>query len=172
MPTIKALSLCLVLIGTLFLTVGLTHAEGNCPAGYYPIGASQGSAGPQGCAPMPGYNRQQQGVSSPTRWTSQWGAFATDDINGGVGVGVGSLSKRGAEKAAIADCESKGGTQCKVRVAYDNECAALVAGKSGYNVSANVTLEEAIKDGMKKCKAATTDCDVYFSSCSLPIRVQ
>lgn len=164
-----------LLLAILFLIVGAAHAEGNCPPGYYPTGAQQGQAGPQGCAPIPGYNNQQQTQQQeppPARWVSQWGAVATDAIKGSLGTATNLPSKNSAELVALADCQSKGGSQCKINVSYDNECVAMVVGDTGYNVNANITLDKAVQDGMKVCSAADTNCHVYYSACSLPVQIQ
>jgi len=165
-----------LLLAMLLLVVGAVHAEGNCPPGYYLIGAPQGQSGPQGCAPIPGYNNQQQtqqqAPPSP-RWISQWGAIATDATKGSLGTATNLPNRNEAEQVALADCQSKGGLQCKVNISYDNECAVLVVGATGYNVSANVTLDKAIQHAMKVCGAdGDKTCQVYYSACSPPVQIQ
>jgi hypothetical protein len=168
-----------LLFGLLMLLGGVVHAEGNCPPGYYPIGAPPGQGGPQGCAPIPGDNNNQQQAQPqppqppPPQWASQWGAIATDKVKGILGAVTGLSSKSEAQQAAMANCQAKGGSPCKFEIAYDNECAVLVVGDNGYNVSADVTLDKAVQFGMKICTdAKNTNCHVYYSACSLPVRVQ
>lgn len=165
-----------LMFGLLLLLGGFAHAEGNCPAGYYPIGAPQGQGGPQGCAPIPGDNSQQQVQSQalpPPQWASRWGAIATDKVKGILGAVTGLSSKNEAQQAALADCQAKGGSPCKLEIAYDNECAALVVGDNGYNVGADATLDKVIRLGMKICTGAkNANCHVYYSDCSLPVRIQ
>lgn len=49
------------------------RAEGNCPAGMYPIGGQ----GVLGCTPIP--QSTQAAPSQPSgHWVSQWGAIASD----------------------------------------------------------------------------------------------
>ena len=67
----------------------------------------------------------------------------------------------------------KGGAPCKLEIAYDNECAAMVVGNNGYNVGADATVDKAVQLGMKICTdAKNTNCHVYYSACSLPQRIQ
>ncbi len=165
-----------LLFGLFLLLNNIVHVEGSCPSGYHPIGAPQGQAGPQGCAPIPGYNNNQQEMRPqppPPKWISQWGAIATNKVKGILGAATGLSSKSQAKQVAMADCQAKGGSPCKFEIAYDNECAVLVVGDNGYNVSADVSLDKAIRFGMDICtEAKNTNCHVYYSACSLPVRIQ
>lgn len=164
-----------VLLGLLLLLGSAVHAEGNCPPGYYPIGTPQGQAGPQGCAPIPGHtNNQQQAHPQPLpQWASRWGAVATDGVDGSLGAITGAPSRSEAEKLAMADCQSKGGSRCKVDVSYRNGCAAMVVGNGGYNVESAAKVNQAVQLSMNICnKAGRTNCHVYYSACSLPVRIQ
>ena len=165
-----------LIFGLLLLLGGFAHAEGNCPPGYYPTGAPQGQGGPQSCAPMPGDDNQQQmqpQALPPPQWVSRWGAIATDKVKGILGAVTGLASKNEAQQAALADCQEKGGSPCKLEIAYDNECAALVVGDNGYNVGADATLEKVIQLGMNICTdAKNANCHVYYSDCSPPERIR
>jgi len=165
-----------LLIGLLLLAAGAVHAEGECPPGMFPTNPP-GTQGPVSCAPIPGYNNNQQQTQQqtppPPRWISQWGAIAVDARDGSLGTSTNMISKNEAEQAALAVCQSKGGLLCKVNLSYDNECAVLVVGATGYNVSANVTLDKAIQHAMKVCGAdGDKTCQVYYSACSLPVQIQ
>ncbi|WP_431635328.1 DUF4189 domain-containing protein [Dyella sp. KULCS107] len=164
-----------ILVFLLALTKA-TLAEGNCPPGYYPIGAPNGQAGPQGCAPIPGYSASPQGpapiTAPPPRWESRWLAVATDAPNGVLGTALDLPTRNAAESAAMQDCVNKGGTECEISLSLGNGCAALAAGKTGFNVRGGETEDEARTRAMKTCDAATTGCAVYFSACSPPVRVQ
>lgn len=73
----------------------------------------------------------------------------------------------------MADCQAKGGAPCKLEIAYDNECAALVVGNNGYNVGADTTLGKVTQATMKICTdAKNKNCHVYYTACSLPVQVQ
>jgi hypothetical protein len=160
-----------LIFGLLCLSLAV-HAEGNCPQGYYPIGAS-GQPGPQGCAPIPNYN-QNQGMpqASPIRWRSTWGAIATDAAAGSVASITGEATEEQAVDAAFADCRAKGGNNCKLQVSYANGCAALVLGDSVFNVNSAPTLNEAVKKGMDLCNPASKNCHAFLTACSLSERIQ
>lgn len=162
------------LLSGLLLMSTVIHAEGNCPPGYYPTGAPSGQGGPQSCAPIPEYNVEQQKAlpQRQPKWVEQWMAIATDAVKGSLGTATDMTNRSQAERVAIADCRSKGGTQCKIDVSYANGCAAMVAGDMGYNVHGGPSLEEATILAMKTCTAATSNCHIYYSACSLPKRVQ
>lgn len=166
----------LLLLCLLMLVAEFAHAEGNCPDGYYPIGASQGQQGPQGCAPIPDYNQQSVEQLPPIRWESKWesrwGAIATDATKGSLGTATNLPGKQEAERAALSNCASNGGIQCKLQLSYDNECAAMVLGDKVFNVTADATVDKAIKAGLNSCIAANDHtCRVYYSACSLPVRI-
>jgi hypothetical protein len=167
-----------LLFGLLLLVAGFVHAEGECPPGMFPTNPP-GAQGPVGCAPIPGYNNNQQQKQfrpPPPQWESRWGAIATDFAHHSAGAGAGSavdkLSKSEAELAAVAECQSNGGSNCKIEVAYDNECAAMVVGDEIHSATADTTIEKAIQSSMKTCRGADINCHVYYSACSLPIRIQ
>ena len=147
------------------------QAEGRCPPGYYPWD----TPGVSSCIPIPGYNQQQQQPNPPRplgHWESRWGAIATDESNGVVGSSTGMLKEQQARDAAIADCKSKGGANCKFAVSYANGCGAMVVGDKRFNVDRAATEQEAIQLSMKACTADDTNCHVYFTSCSQAVLVR
>lgn len=165
----------LLVFTLLLLLSGLARAEGNCPEGYYPIGGGSPGA-PQGCAPIPGAdgNQGQQGQQSQPspQWAAQSGAIATDPKKGVLGTAVNMESKAFAERAALAECKSKGGTACQLDVTYTNGCAAMVAGDAAYKASSASTMDEAVDAATKICTGMSTGCHVYYSACSLPRKVR
>lgn len=164
----------LLIIGLLLLGSGVIHAEGECPPGMFPTNPP-GTQGPVGCAPIPGYNENQQQNQQPPPqiWESRWGAIATDEPKGILGAAAGLPTKIDAQRAAMIDCQAKGGAPCKLEIAYDNECAALVAGSKDYSINTGPTADAANQLAMKTCSSGgDTACHVYYSSCSLPVRVQ
>jgi hypothetical protein len=166
----------LLLFGLLLLLGGGVHAEGNCPPGYYPIGAPQGQGGPQGCAPIPGDDNNQQQAQPqppPPKWASRWGAIATYEPNGSLGTAANMPSQNSAEQAALADCQAKHGATCRVQLSYRNQCAVMVVSDKGYNVNSAATSDQAAQNGMQTCnKSGDPNCHIYYSACSLPVRVQ
>lgn len=166
---------CWLLLGLLLLLNSVVHAENGCPPGMIPANGTDINS----CVPIPPgyYQNQQQQQPQPSRpppqWATRWGAIATDSVKGVLGAVTGLSSKSEAQQAAMADCLAKGGSPCKLEVAYDNECAAMVVGDDVYNVGADTTLEKAVQYGMKLCTGANhTNCHVYYSACSLPVQIQ
>lgn len=165
----RHLLLSFLLAVTEFLWGGLVHAEGGCPPGSFPIGGRSVAA----CAPIPGYGNQQAPQLPVPQWERRWGAIATDAPKGVIGVTVDKQSKREASEAAIGDCQQQGGVNCKIDVAYDNQCAVLIVGAKGYNTPNAPTVEEATELGMKTCReAGSTNCRVLYSACSRPVRTR
>lgn len=166
----KSLTLFFLLSGVLIFHIS-AHAEGNCPLGYYSVGGQ----GVQGCAPIPDYDQQEPSqalVAPPPKWKSRWGAIAIDGTAGSVGMVTNLQSRRRAEQSALADCQAKGGKNCKLEVSYANGCAAVVAGDHRHNSTDGATLEEAIQRGMKICVADDTNCRAIFTSCSPAAQIE
>ncbi len=173
------------LVGLLFFVL-LTplgdgaHADGNCPDGYYPIGAPEGESGPAGCAPVPNYNGQDTNTrsrSAPPEYFPQqtfgfqpgaWGAVALDAANGKIGAAT-LLSESAAEQAAIGECREKGGASCTIQITYHDACIALAEGDSLMLTGrTDVSLEAARRSAMNECAKSSTNCHVPYSDCSLP----
>lgn len=157
-----------------FLIAFGAHAEGGCPAGYYPIGAQQGQQGPQGCAPIPNYDKQQTRDQLPhVRWQKKWGAIARDSSTGLLGAAEDQPSEQQARDAAGADCHNKTGTACEVISSYGNTCAALVSGNSGYAIALDNLEDGAAQKATSMCvDGGARGCHVQYSGCSLPLRIQ
>lgn len=115
----------------------------------------------------------QQPVAPPIRWADRWGAIAVAKKNPVVGVAANAASKHDAHRAALNDCQVRGGLGCKVQIEYTNQCSVLVVAGSQYNAARAATIEEATSIGMKICQEGNIqECRVYYSGCSLPVRVQ
>jgi hypothetical protein len=159
----KLLFLATLLLGWCTLAYAQTPT-GDC----VPI---QGQ-GWQGCAPTGANQQPQQPMSPSARWADRWGALATDDIAGILGVSINMLSKRTAEDVALKDCQAKGGSKCEALGAYHNQCVAMVSGHNGYDVAVGPTIEKAVEESTQSCSSKSADCHVYYSACSYPVRVQ
>ena len=110
------------------------------------------------------------------RWATRWGAIAiaSKSTSGGstvVGAATSKASKAKAQKAAIAECRSKGGAKCSIKLAYYNQCAVIVWGDAGYNLVNEVSLDKATSAAMQSCKKLDKNCQVYYAACSLPERL-
>lgn len=108
---------------------------------------------------------------APARYLNRWGAIATGK-NATLGSAVDMESERDAKRVALKACQEKGGVECKLEIAYRNQCATLVTGDSVFNTSSAPTAEEAAEMGIAKCREADVNCRVYYSECSLPVRAQ
>jgi hypothetical protein len=159
----------LLFIGFLLLG-GVAHAEGGCPPGMIPYRGTDLSS----CGPVPPryYNNQQQQQPLPPQWAARWGAIATNSAHGSAGAGFNQPNREAAEQAALAECQSNGGSACKVEISYGNACVAMAAGDTGHNAKAGPTIENASQAAMKVCSDADTNCRVAYTSCSLPVRIQ
>lgn len=162
----------LLFLGLLSLTGNEAIAQTACPPGMTPYGV--GVCGYDNSQQQRSPTQQQpQPPRPPQQWASRWGAIATYEPNGSLGAATNMASKDEAEQSALADCQSKHGSTCKLEVAYSNGCGVLVGSNTGYVVTTNATLDGAIQAGMKTCAdSGYIDCRVYYSACSLPIPTQ
>ncbi|QWP75105.1 DUF4189 domain-containing protein [Lysobacter sp. K5869] len=165
-------SLALVVAG--LVVGGNVSAEQGCGDGYVPTTTPAGVQ----CMPIPGLYRETPGSDSPPpappiRWASRWGAIAMDNASGKTAI-VGSMSsQKKAEKAAVAQCKSKGGGDCQVKISYANQCGVLAWGNNRMVTANGTSLEEASEKGLNQCRQeAGTECEIFFSDCSLPVRIQ
>ena len=105
------------------------------------------------------------------RWADRWGAIAMDD-QGNAGIVTDMVSKREAQHSAIAECKNRGGGNCEIKDSFFNQCAAVIADPVG-TITANAPIvEEAVEMGLKRCRDnGGRNCRVYYSGCSLPVRL-
>ncbi|WP_083966261.1 DUF4189 domain-containing protein [Dyella thiooxydans] len=162
-----------VLMGVLLLIASNVHAEGGCPPGMIPASGTNINS----CIPIPqGYYQNKKSNSAqtpPERWIDRWGAIATYEPNGSLGIAENMPSQESAEQLALEDCRSKHGSTCEVQLFYRNQCAAMIVSNGGYNVTPAKTIDAAERKGMDICKkAGDSNCHVYYSACSLPQRIQ
>ena len=158
----------LLLVGAGLLWSGVAHAQAACPPGQILYGSGNGL---NMCGPD---NRQQSAPQPPAQqWERRWGAIATSVPDGVLGVSTDLSSKREASRVAVQDCQSKGGLNCKIETTYDNQCAAVIVGDGAYNAPIAATADKAVEIGMKICRdGGLANCHVYYSACSLPVRVR
>lgn len=161
-------------IGLLLLSLGLVasgiaRAEQGCSDGFYPGGSQPGG---QVCVPIPGYGTSGGGNEQPgERWQNRWGAVAMAP-DGKAGAANDAPSKRQAEKIALGHCKSKGGTNCVVEISYRNSCGAVAWGSGKMSAARAGTVTEASNMALQSCSEASSECEIYYSGCSLPERVQ
>jgi hypothetical protein len=150
-------------------------AEGGCPPGQYPVGGQ----GVQGCAPIPGAGGASQAAAArPTgKWETRWGAIAEDAGNLSTGASVSRKSRKDAINAAVGECVRQGGKDCKLRIAYHNQCVAFAdptmeAKKKGDWTSVAAAAETeamARSQALSRCEGLRNgqDCDLVYSACSM-----
>jgi hypothetical protein len=109
--------------------------------------------------------------SNPVAWESRWGAIAIG--GGGWGAVTDMRSEKQAKKAAIKHCKETAqgnGSKCKAFSYYD-QCAVIAWGETGYIVQSAVDLPTASSVGMQKCSSKHADCQIFYSACSYPKRM-
>lgn len=140
---------------------------GGCPPGMHLEGFS--------CV----YDRQPAAAANSAppahQWATRWGAIAIGSTasGGGFGVSTKMKSKRKAEAAAIKQCKSTGGgATCKAAFAYYDQCAVVAWGTKSFTIQGAESIEIASGLAIRDCSAKTEDCQVFYSGCSFPERVQ
>ena len=160
------------LIRHLWLLLGVLlsfAAHAQCPPGSYLVSNPTNTY----CLPDPNYRAPQQAPQPVAQWERRWGAVAIDSPKAVMGVAVDKRSKREASITAVSDCERQGGANCEIEAAYDNQCVAVITSNDSHNTPIARTVDQAVATGMKTCRdAGRTNCHVYYSACSLPVRVQ
>ena len=117
--------------------------------------------------------QEQAQQAPPAHWETRWGAIATDGPGGHLGTAVNMTSKEQAEQASLTECQTKGGTQCKIEISYYNQCAAMVVGDTEHSTARATTIGQAVQLGIKTCNnAGDTNCRAYYTGCSQPVRIQ
>lgn len=155
-----------LIVPLLIAAATVTHAEGGCPQGEYP----QSGNGWRTCVPIPG--AQSNARATPkVHWVDRYNAIASDLPMGILGTSVDQVSNGAAVTAAISDCEAKGGKQCRLDLAVRNGCIAMVVGDERRIVDMGDTQDDAEKIALRKCGKEDTNCVVYYSACSPPIRM-
>jgi hypothetical protein len=148
-------------------------AEEGCPDGYIPV--FQGGTQNRTC--VVDYNlpywqeHSQEPAHPPERWEDRWGAIA-DNGRGVMGVATNATNKETAERMAINDCANRGGGACETGLTYRSQCAAVAASTKRSYLQGAAYEEDAKRMAMERCTATGEKCWVYYSGCSLPVRVQ
>lgn len=135
-------------------------AEGGCPPGQYP----QQGQGWQTCVPIPGAGQSNAPSVVPGYWTDSWGALATYEPLGVIGVAAGLGNKEDAEQEALADCKRQGGKSCRVDATYENSCVALAGSHTGYSIGGDADLDVAKKKALEKCRSRATKTAISLIS--------
>ena len=107
------------------------------------------------------------------RWEERWGAIVMDAASGMTGIGGSQPTEEAAIQTATAMCQRKGRQKLPRRHHLFQSMRRPRLG-SNHAVSARGrTLEIASKYAIDACEKTTgKKCEVFFSDCSLPVRVQ
>ncbi|WP_082578549.1 DUF4189 domain-containing protein [Lysobacter sp. Root690] len=157
----------------LLLPLGIAQAKQGCPDGLYPGGAAPG----QICIPKPGYGvggNIPAAAASEAAWKLTWGAVALSST-GEIGAITGQPSESKAKREALARCAGYGGNDCKLNLAYKNQCVVVVwpsvPGASAFSQSA-ASIEEASDVALPACAAKSgAPCKIAYSACTEPVLV-
>lgn len=141
-----------------------TGPQGSCPSGYFEIEG----VGWKSCAPLPNQTNSPPPVGP--KWQTRWGAVASGGSY--FGVAENMSSKRKAEKAALEDCRRKRGDKCNVDFSFYNQCGALAWGDVGNAYGTAPDIASARSLAMNMCNKRTVNCNIYYASCSYPVRVR
>lgn len=148
---------------------GTAHAQ-SCRMG---SGPDFGDGIPY-CSEAPSTDYEPPQAEQP-RWSSRWGAIAIDPqaMEGGAGVASGMKSRASAEALAIKHChDTGGGKTCRIEVSYDNQCAVIAWGDDAYATANAGTIDEASRLGLEECGKGTSNCRIFYSDCSYPVRLR
>ena len=159
----------ILLVLSLLSAGNFAFAENGCPDGMTPF--QNGNDPVPKCYPIQG--GQNAAPAQPQgRWLTRWGAIAADTVNGFF-AGVNNFpNKRRAEKAALAQCKANGGTTCKVKFSYYNQCGVIAWGDSAFSPQSAENVQVASGWALEKCKGLTANCKIVYADCSLPVWVE
>lgn len=163
-----------LLLGLLLLTGGKVNAQTACPPGMTPYGTGVCGYDNSQQQEPPAPQQEPLRQSPPQQWEDRWGAIATYEPGGVLGAATDMQSESEAKQSAMADCQAKGGgSNCELQISYRNGCAVLLVGDKFFNAASAESVEKATQSGMKVCTAnGNTNCHIYYTACSLPIRIQ
>ena len=102
-------------------------------------------------------------------WENRFGAIAVDYEQGKSGIAESKKSARIARNEALKSCGTK---NCKIVARIRNGCLAVAYGGGGVTYGGGESLEVAVAEGMRKCQADGSKCEIQYSGCSLPVRVR
>lgn len=162
------------LLAAFILLFYASHAAAQCAPGIP-------SAGNPGCIPpnqpnSPYYNANDAAVAAPEpdwQWSDRWGAIAIDEGTAAAGTVEGQTSKSAATSEVLRQCESLGGTNCKVIMVFVNQCGAASQSQIDGRVFtvSRKTKQESEDSAIANC-GGRNSCKIVYSQCSPPVRVR
>lgn len=152
------------------------HAENGCPIGLQPMKVPVESQ--SDCAAIPGYwdsAPPKQQVEPEPEWASRWGAISVGRSVSGTGMGASTnmKSEQDAKDAALRQCfDNNGGELCRSKIfSYQDQCVAMAWGNAYFAIWSAATIKIAAETAMRNCSKKTEDCQIYYSDCSYPVRI-
>jgi len=142
-----AFLLCLLMAGLLPFSA---LAEGNCPAGMYPIGGQ----GVQGCAPIP-----VSSTGSPYNNRPNWAQTVRGvamDARGDTFISNSMRSRGKAKRASMKECKEFGKGECTLVTLFQAQCVAVAhagLGTETTTVVAAMSEQGAVIVAMQQCSA-------------------
>ena len=170
---LRYLSVLALLFSAAVQAVQAVQAEQGCPGRNEPAAAAPA----QICIPVPGSgvggNIPAAAASKAARKLT-WGAVALSST-GEIGAITGQPSESKAKREALARCAGYGGKDCKLNLAYKNQCVVVVwpsvVGASAFSQSA-ASVEEASDMALPACAAKSgAQCKIAYSACTEPVLV-
>ena len=122
-----------------------------------------------------------QFIVRQSHWLLTWGAIAMDSSTGDVGVSVGKSSKRDARSEAISHCRNYGAPNCKLELAYQNQCAVVAWASEDEKAiggaaitQSGPSVEAASQLALSACSKLRGggECKIIYSDCTKPVLVQ
>jgi hypothetical protein len=150
------------------LSYGNASAEYGCPAGMVPDAPAAAGAAASIRSCRPNNSPQHQ---API-WSTRWGAIALD-ATGVSGQAAGERTERSAKRAAVAHCKERGGEKCEPKFTYYNQCVVVVNTDDNSLTRSASSEDEAKEVAFEACRRRrSNECKLFYSACSLPVRVQ
>lgn len=144
------------------------------------------SAGNPGCIPpgnsaSPYYQNYPASRPNAPHWQLTWGAIASDE-SGDIGVAVGHFSRGKAKRDALEKCATYGAKNCKINLAYKNQCAVIAKpAHNGESIAGTVvvqggpSIEVASTLALSTCaeeRGGSGECKIIYSDCTRPVLVR
>lgn len=152
------------------LLVSVRPAFSQCTG----VDVGGGACIPPNAPGMPDYERntQPQYHDSPV-WEDRWGAIADDNNTGEAGMIENQLSEEKAISVALELCRANGSKDCKIILSYRDLCSAVAWGGGQLGYASEATLDSAKVSALGECeKRSESSCKIFYSGCSLPVRVK
>jgi Domain of unknown function (DUF4189) len=157
---------------TIVEPIDAVKAQTQCGQGEIQSGGTP-EAGYVFCTPIEPEkpNTAPTGPTGPL-FETRWGAIAFDNVHGKYAGVDNQTSKSRAEKAARRLCKANGGAECKVLIAYHDQCGVMASGDSYTTTQSGPDVNEAADQAVYRCSLKSANCKPYYAGCSPPEQVR